>query len=44
MFCLLMEMEPVFFAELGAALGVAQLHGKLKIYSFSNSIPPAIFH
>jgi hypothetical protein len=32
------------FPELGAALAVWQLHGKLKIYGVSRDIPDAIFH
>ncbi len=32
------------FAELGAALAVWQLHGKLKIYGVSRDIPDAMFH
>lgn len=32
------------FAELGVALAVAQLHGKLKIYGVSHGIPDAMFH
>ncbi len=32
------------FAELGAALAIAQLHGKLKIYAVAETITPAMFH
>ena len=32
------------FSELGAALAVAQLHGKLKVYAIAATIPPAMFH
>jgi len=32
------------FAELGAALAVWQLHGKLKIYGVSRDIPDTMFH
>lgn len=32
------------FAELGAALAIAQLHRKLRIYGVSREIPEAMFH
>ena len=32
------------FTELGAALALAQLHGKPKIYAVAAEIPPAMFH
>ncbi len=32
------------FVELGAALAIAQLHGKLKIFALAETIPPAMFH
>lgn len=32
------------FAELGAALGPAQLHGKPRIYGVASEIPQAMFH
>ncbi len=32
------------FAELGAALSVAQLHGKLRVYGVTREIPEAMFH
>ena len=32
------------FAELGAALALAQLHGKLIVYGVSSDIPEAMFH
>lgn len=31
------------FTELGAALALAQLHGKLKLYAVAREIPPAMF-
>lgn len=32
------------FAELGSALTIAQLHGKLRIYGVSRETPEAMFH
>lgn len=32
------------FTELGAALALAQLHGKPVIYAIATEIPPAMFH
>jgi len=32
------------FTELGAALALAQLHGKPQIYAVAREIPPAMFH
>lgn len=32
------------FSELGAALALSQLHGKLKIYGIASDIPEAMFH
>jgi hypothetical protein len=32
------------FTELGAALALAQLHGKLRIYAIAKEIPEAMFH
>ena len=32
------------FTELGAALALAQLQGKLKIYAVAREIPPVMFH
>lgn len=32
------------FTELGAALALAQLHGKPQIYAVAHEIPPVMFH